>query len=70
MESIVITDSKNNKVHMPVAELATNKTFVKELTENKEFIDSITNNNEFVKNIINKLKGKYGNVYYDGKDFY
>ncbi|MDM1371180.1 hypothetical protein HX052_08635 [Myroides marinus] len=70
VESIVITDSKNNKVHMPVAELATNKTFVKELTENKEFIEKITNNNEFVKNIINKLKGKYGNVYYDGKDFY
>ncbi|MDM1363317.1 hypothetical protein HX012_17975, partial [Myroides marinus] len=70
VESIVITDSKNNKVHMPVSELATNKTFVKELTENKEFIEKITNNNDFVKNIINKLKGKYGNVIYEGGKFY
>uniref|UniRef100_UPI003D9C17FB hypothetical protein n=1 Tax=Myroides marinus TaxID=703342 RepID=UPI003D9C17FB len=55
---------------MPVSELATNKTFVKELTENKEFIEKITNNNDFVKNIINKLKGKYGNVIYEGGKFY
>ncbi|MDM1369891.1 hypothetical protein HX024_15985, partial [Myroides marinus] len=33
-------------------------------------IEKITNNDEFVKNIINKLKGKYGNVIYEGGKFY
>ncbi|MDR2221510.1 MAG: hypothetical protein LBE34_02110 [Flavobacteriaceae bacterium] len=70
VDSLVITDSKGEKVSMPVADIAKNSTFITELTENKEFITKITNNNDFVTNIVNKLKGKYGNVYYENNKFY
>ncbi|MTG99300.1 hypothetical protein GJV76_14415, partial [Myroides sp. BIT-d1] len=70
VDYLVITDSKGGKVKLDVVEIAKNDTFITELSENKSFIDKITNNNEFVDQIINKLKGKYGNVYYDGTNFY
>uniref|UniRef100_UPI00397A1109 hypothetical protein n=1 Tax=Myroides sp. DW712 TaxID=3389800 RepID=UPI00397A1109 len=75
-DRLVVTDSAGNAVSLAVEEIANNSTFVTNLVENQEFItklgdnidfvNHITNNNEFIENIINKLKGKYGNVFYNG----
>jgi hypothetical protein len=64
-DMLTITDSDGNTVQLDVKEIANNSTFITELTNNEEFVTAITNNNEFITEIINKLKGKYGNVFYD-----
>ncbi|MGQ8870240.1 hypothetical protein, partial [Myroides sp. TSA_177.3] len=64
-DMLTVTDSDGNKVQLDVKEIANNSTFITELTNNEEFVTAITNNNEFITEIINKLKGKYGNVFYD-----
>ncbi|MDM1408608.1 hypothetical protein, partial [Myroides sp. DF42-4-2] len=64
-DMLTVTDSDGNKVQLDVKEIANNSTFIEELTQNQEFVTKITNNNEFITEIINKLKGKYGNVYYN-----
>ncbi|MGS4344440.1 hypothetical protein ACKUSY_02335 [Myroides odoratus] len=63
-DKLTVTDSQGNKVQLDVEEIANNSTFITELTTNEEFINAVTNNNSFITEIINKLKGKYGNVYY------
>ncbi|WP_394367081.1 hypothetical protein, partial [Myroides albus] len=51
--SLVIIDSDGNSVHMAVADIAKNETFLTELTENQDFVDKIFNNNEFITKIKN-----------------
>ncbi|WP_121967435.1 hypothetical protein, partial [Myroides sp. N17-2] len=65
VESLIVTDSKDGKVYLAVADIANNSTFISNLTQNDEFITQLTNKEEFINNIINKLQGKYGNVGYD-----
>nr|WP_255493521.1 hypothetical protein [Myroides sp. WP-1] len=57
-DQLTITDSEGNTVALNVEEIASNTKFITKLTENETLIN----------NIVNKLAGKYGNVFYNVTD--
>ncbi|WP_353161806.1 hypothetical protein, partial [Myroides odoratus] len=57
-DMLTVTDSDGNKVQLDVKEIANNATFITELVANETLITEI----------VNKLTGKYGNVYYNVTD--
>ena len=47
VESLIITDTENHSVYLPIAAIANNSTFITTLVDNNEFITKLGNNTDF-----------------------
>lgn len=52
VDSLVITDSADHIVSLPIADIAGNETFITSLVENKDFTLTLANNEDFVANLV------------------